>query len=143
MSRRILQMMLVVPLEYEKNATGRVLQRHRRGERAHVEAAVEVQHRNDVGDDAVHVVLGELQPAAHLQQLIERDVAARIAGALPLRNRRGRVHVDASLPHQNADERLRDALRHRPRILQIEVVRAGRISLVDRVAATARRAART
>ncbi len=60
----------------------------------------------------VHVVLGPLEPVAHLQEVVERDGGATVR---PARHPRRRVERQPSLPHQHADAGVQHRLGHRPR----------------------------
>ena len=62
--------------------------------------------------------------------MIKRDGATRIAWALPFGHRRRGMDVDPPLANEHADERLRHALRHRPGILQVEVVGPSGVALI-------------
>ena len=72
-----------------------------------------VQHLDAVADRVVDVVLDELQPRAHLEQLLERDRLLRRAP--PRGDRRRRVDVEQAVADGDADRGVRDALGHAPR----------------------------
>jgi hypothetical protein len=72
-----------------------------------------------IGVSARRVVVGILrradaQPARHAHQVGYTDLRARIGRALPLRDRRGLVEGVNALPDEDAHQRGRHALSHRP-----------------------------
>jgi len=87
-------------------------QRRRVGRR--VALAGSEEHLSHVGHVAVHVVLDEGEPAAHAQQLLDRDGVPGVGGVAPLGHRRARRRVDAPLAHRDAEGRVQHALGHRP-----------------------------
>ena len=117
-----------------EDTAGRVLQRLVRGEVRDVRAASAEQHRYDVGHAAVDVVLHPGQPAAHVQQVAGRDRRARIAGRLPLGRKNGRVDIEDAIAHEEAGQRVRDALGHRPGLQRRGRIDTVRIALADDLA---------
>ena len=77
-----------------------------------------------VADRAAAEMLGfaEAKPVDHPQHLVDRDARARILGA-PLPHGNGLRDVEPPLTDEDADQRVRDALRDRPR--RERVVRSG------------------
>ncbi len=80
----------------------------------HVVAPVEKQHAHLAALVRRVARLGVLEPAAHLQQMAQGDLGARIAGALPARHRRGLVQPQAPVGDEHADHHRGDRLGHRP-----------------------------
>ena len=54
------------------------------------------------------------QSRAHLEELAQRDLAARVTGALPARNRRGIVEPKPPVRDHHPDQHSGHAFRHRP-----------------------------
>jgi hypothetical protein len=73
------------------------------------------EHLDGVRVELVVVHLDERETAAHAQQLIDADLAARIAVTPPGGHVRALRDVDPSLAHQNADHGMQEALGHGPR----------------------------
>ncbi len=65
------------------------------------------------------VLLDPLEPGAHVQHLVDGDGVAGIGGVVPLGYRRRSEHVDAPLGDEDAEHRLGDRLRHRPRAVRV------------------------
>ncbi len=69
------------------------------------------QHHRDIRQ-RVRCALVELQPTAHAQQVIERDLSPLVR--LPFRHRDRPLDREPALLHQNADQRVGDRFGHRP-----------------------------
>ena len=70
-----------------------------------------------------------------MQERIQGDRGARVRAALPFGNGRGASHFKAPLSHENTHHGMEDALRHRPRRLQIVGPHSSCVVLLDNAAA--------
>ena len=84
------------------------------GEARHVAAAVSEEHGDDVGHPVVDIVLDEVEPVAHGEQLAQGDGVTRVGGVGPFGNEDRRVEVEPPVPDEDADGGVKHRLRHRP-----------------------------
>ena len=89
-----------------------------------------------IGIRSRHVVIGVLrgpdaQPARHVQEVGHANLRARVAGALPLGNRRGLRELVGAVLDQDAHQRRRDALAHRPALERRARRDTGAVALGD------------
>ena len=72
------------------------------------------EHLDHVGDALVHVVLDEVEPVTHGQQLAHRDGVTRVVGIGPLGDVGRAVEVEQPVTDEEADDRVQHGLGHRP-----------------------------
>jgi hypothetical protein len=72
------------------------------------------EHLDHVGDALVDVVLDEVEPVAHGQQLAQGDGAPRVVGGRPLRDAGRAGEVDEAVPDEQSDDGVQHRLGHRP-----------------------------
>ena len=84
------------------------------GEVRHVGLAVAEEHLHGVGDAVVDVVLHEVEPVAHGEQLAQGDGVARVVGRGPLGHRRRGIEVEPALADEQSDHRVQHRLGDRP-----------------------------
>ena len=93
---------------------GRRRQRPVRREVRHVVLPGTEEHLDHVGDALVDVVLDEVEPVAHGQQMAQRDGVPRVVGRRPFRHAGRDVEVEQSVTDQQADHGVQHGLGHRP-----------------------------
>ena len=80
----------------------------------HVGLPVAEEHLDHVRDALVDVVLREVEPVAHGEQVAQGDGVARVVAGGPLGHRSGGIEVEPPVADEQADHGVEHRLGHRP-----------------------------